>query len=37
MVAYLHVTWPNHAKSIKATDPKVASMKGTPLNRPRHL
>ena len=35
MVAYLHMTWPNHAKVIKATAPKVALMKGTHLNRPR--
>ena len=37
VVAYLHVTWPNHAKVIKATAPKVALMKGTPLNRPCDL
>ena len=36
-VAYPHVTWPNHAKVIKATAPKVVSMKGTYLNRPRDL
>ena len=34
-VAYLHMTWVNHAKVIKATAPKVALMKGTNLNRPR--
>ena len=32
-VAYLHMTWVNHAKVIKATAPKVALMKGTHLNR----
>ena len=35
MVAYLHMTWHNQAKLIKATAPKVALMKGTHLNRPR--
>ena len=34
MVAYLHVTWPSHAKVIKTTAPKFALMKGTHLNRP---
>ena len=34
-VAYLHMTWVNHAKVIKATAPIVALMKGTILNRPR--
>ena len=29
MVVYLHVTWPNHTKVIKATVPNVASVKGT--------
>ena len=43
MVAYLHMTWPNHAKLIKpnyaklikAAAPKIALMKGTHLTRPR--
>ena len=35
MVAYLHVTWPNHAIVIKAAAPKVALMKGAHLDRPR--
>ena len=34
-IAYLHMTWVNHAKVIKATAPKVALMKGTNLKRPR--
>ena len=34
ILAYLHMTWPNHAKVIKATAPKVVLMKGTYLNRP---
>ena len=34
MVAYLHMTWPNHAKVIKAASPRAALMKGTYLNRP---
>ena len=34
-VAYLHMTWVNHTKVIKATAPKVALMKVTNLNRPR--
>ena len=33
MVAYLHMTWPNHAKLIKVAAPKVALIKGTHLNR----
>ena len=33
MVAYLHMTWLNHAKLIKAAAPKTALMKGTGLNR----
>ena len=33
MVTYLHMTWPNHAKLIKAAAPKIALMKGTHLNR----
>ena len=33
-VAYLHITWIDHAKVIKATAPKVALMKGTNLNTP---
>ena len=36
-VAYLHMTWVNHAKVIKATAPKVALMKGTNLNSPREF
>ena len=35
MVAYLHVTRPNHAKLIKAAAPKVVLMKGSHLNRSR--
>ena len=31
-VAYLHMTWVDHAKVIKATAPKVALRKGTNLN-----
>ena len=31
-VAYLHMTWFNHAKVIKAIAPKVALIKGTNLN-----
>ena len=34
-VVYLHITWANHSKVIKATAPKVALMKGINLNRPR--
>ena len=34
-VAYLHMTWINHAKAIKGTAPKAALMNGTNLNRPR--
>ena len=34
-VEYLHMTWVNHAKAIKAKTPKIALMKGTNLNRPR--
>ena len=37
MVTYFHVTWPNYAKLIKTTAPKVPSMKGTYLNRPHDL
>ena len=33
MLTYFHMTWPNHAKIIKATTPRVALMKGTHLNR----
>ena len=33
-VAYLHMTWINHAKAIKGTAPKAALMNGTNLNRP---
>ena len=29
MVAYLHVTWPNHAKVIKTAVPKAASQQAT--------
>ena len=36
-VAYFHMTWVNYANVIKATASKVASMKGTNLNRPRHF
>ena len=34
-VAYLHMTWVNQAKVLKATAPKVTLLKGTNLNRPR--
>ena len=34
MVAFLHMTWPNQAKVVKATAPKIALIKGTHLNRP---
>ena len=37
MVVYLHVTWSNHAKVIKALTPNIALMKGTYLNRPWDL
>ena len=36
-VAYLHMTWVNHAKVIKATAPKVALIKGTNLNSSREF
>ena len=36
-VAYVHMTWVNRAKLIKATTLKVALMKGTNLNRPRDI
>ena len=35
MVAYIHMTWPNHTRVINATAPKVALMKGTHLNGSR--
>ena len=34
-VTYLHMTWVNHTKVIKASAPKVDLMKGTNLKRPR--
>ena len=35
MLAYLYMTWPNHAKLVKATAPKVALIKGAYLDRSR--
>ena len=37
MAAYLHVTWPNPGKVIKARAPKVDMMKRTHLHRPRDV